>query len=99
MTSRDFALAAGAAGLGAGLLGYGPNSVGAEPPPETTSIRFTLDPRLPVLCWAPQYLAIDFLRMESFTDVDLRPFSGGSNNAQVLANNKGATAVTFCRPC
>jgi NitT/TauT family transport system substrate-binding protein len=39
----------------------------AEPPPETTKIRLG---RAAFICYAPQYLAEEFLRLEGFTDVE-----------------------------
>jgi NitT/TauT family transport system substrate-binding protein len=38
----------------------------AEPPPETTTIRF---PKIPIICFAPQYVCEALLRAEGFTDV------------------------------
>src|SRR5262245_10320038 len=54
-----------AAGAAAGL-GLAPRAADAEPPPETTSVRLL---EHPVLCLAPQYVAVDFLTAEGFTDV------------------------------
>jgi NitT/TauT family transport system substrate-binding protein len=39
----------------------------AEPPPETTRIRFVHGPWL---CYSPQYIAEEFLRIEGFTEVE-----------------------------
>jgi NitT/TauT family transport system substrate-binding protein len=38
----------------------------AEPPPETTTVRF---PKIPVICFAPQYVCEELLRIEGFTDI------------------------------
>ena len=38
----------------------------ADPPPETTSIKFF---QYKTACWAPQYVAEDLLREEGFTDI------------------------------
>jgi NitT/TauT family transport system substrate-binding protein len=38
----------------------------AEPPPEITTIRLS---RIPVICFAPQYVAEELLRAEGFTDI------------------------------
>ena len=62
---RDF-LARSAALAGMSLLPY-TDSARAEPPPETTKIRLVHGPWL---CYAPQYLAEEFLRMEGFTEVE-----------------------------
>lgn len=51
---------------GVTLLGL-PRIAAAEPPPETTKIRFVHGPWL---CYAPQYLAEELLRMEGFTEVE-----------------------------
>jgi len=48
------------------LMGYSLRPAAAEPPPEVTSIRFSL---FPSTCLAPQFLAEEFLRMEGFSDV------------------------------
>lgn len=57
----------GAFALGASTL-LGPSrAAAADPPPETRKIRI-LD--LPAVCFAPQYLAEEFLRMEGFAEVE-----------------------------
>lgn len=48
------------------LLGYDLGSATAEEPLETKSIRLV---HTPVICFAPQYLAEELLRLEGFTDV------------------------------
>jgi NitT/TauT family transport system substrate-binding protein len=50
----------------AGLLGWRPQWVAAEPPPETTTLR--LDKRVNI-CIAPQYVAEALLQSEGFTQV------------------------------
>jgi NitT/TauT family transport system substrate-binding protein len=45
---------------------YG-TAAAAEPPPETTRIRFF--GRYKAACWVPQYIAEDLLRKEGFTDI------------------------------
>ena len=62
---REFVDTLTAAGTAA-LLGVRPESVGAEPPPETTTIRLF---RNVTMCEAPQQVAEQFLRAEGFTDV------------------------------
>src|SRR5271167_3634613 len=37
-----------------------------EPPPETTTVRFS---KHPVICFAPQYVCEELLRAEGFTDI------------------------------
>jgi NitT/TauT family transport system substrate-binding protein len=50
----------------AGLLGLRPGRGAAEPPPETTTIRWL---RSPALCVAPYYIAEELLHGEGFTEV------------------------------
>jgi NitT/TauT family transport system substrate-binding protein len=50
----------------AGLLGLHPESVAAEPPPETTRLRVL---QLPALCEAPAQMAAGLLRGEGFSEV------------------------------
>jgi NitT/TauT family transport system substrate-binding protein len=50
----------------AGLLGLRPGQGAAEPPPETTTIRWV---RSPAICVAPYYIAEELLRGEGFTEV------------------------------
>ena len=42
----------------------------AEPPPEVTRIRLV---RVPALCFAPQYVAEELLRLEGFSEVEYIP--------------------------
>jgi NitT/TauT family transport system substrate-binding protein len=62
---RDFLRRASLAGTLA-LLGLAPPAADAEPPPETTAIRLL---ESPILCIVPQYVAVELLRSEGFTDV------------------------------
>src|SRR3989442_8526451 len=67
----------------AGLLGVRAQPADAEPPPETTRIRF---PQPPSICVAPMLLAAELLRGEGFTFVQF--VSGGPGapeNAWYLA--------------
>jgi NitT/TauT family transport system substrate-binding protein len=50
----------------AGLLGLHARRVAAEPPPETTTIRWL---RSPAICVAPYYVAEELLHGEGFTEV------------------------------
>jgi NitT/TauT family transport system substrate-binding protein len=50
----------------AGLLGLQPRPVVAEPPPETTTLRWL---RSPAICVAPYYVAEALLHGEGFTEV------------------------------
>jgi NitT/TauT family transport system substrate-binding protein len=51
----------------AGVVGLRPGHAGAEPPPETTTLRLAYRMDLP--CHAPLYVAEEFLYREGFTDV------------------------------
>lgn len=57
----------GAAALGAASWLTDARVALAEPPPEVKRIRFV---RTPALCFAPQFLAEEFLRLEGFTEVE-----------------------------
>jgi NitT/TauT family transport system substrate-binding protein len=57
-----------------GLLGARPRRAGAEPGPETTTIRLY---KFPGICLAPQYVAEDLLRAEGFTDIQYVTHPGG----------------------
>jgi len=74
--------------LGAGLVGLGAGPAHAEPPPETTTVRLLFDPQIPILCWAPQYLAEEFLRLEGFTDIRYAGFEGATSDSQVLIEGR-----------
>jgi len=63
---REFVKGLGALAGSAALLGYDIRPVAAEPPPETTRIRFDV---IPAICLAPQYVAEELLKAEGFTDV------------------------------
>jgi NitT/TauT family transport system substrate-binding protein len=54
-----------------GLLGLQPRGVGAEPPPETSTLRIfhTMSRGSTSICTAPQFLAEELLHGEGFTDV------------------------------
>jgi len=75
------------AAAGAGLLGVGTRTALAEAPPEIRSIRLLRDPKNPVLCYAPQYLAEEFLHLEGFNDVRYNGFGNATSDAEVLIND------------
>src|SRR6476469_9975924 len=64
---RDFVKSVAALAGAAGLSAYDMRSAAAEPPAETTKIRFV---HAPAICLAPQYLAEQLLRLEGFTEVE-----------------------------
>ena len=55
------------AAVGAASLLASPRLIAAEPPPETKRIRLV---HSPAICFAPQYIAEELLRLEGFTEVD-----------------------------
>jgi NitT/TauT family transport system substrate-binding protein len=65
MSRRTFL--AGASTLGVTSLLSLPRVAAAEPPPETTKIRIAQGP---FICYAPQMLAEELLRLEGFTEVE-----------------------------
>jgi NitT/TauT family transport system substrate-binding protein len=91
---RAFIRGVGAAIGTTGLVGVRPLSAGAEPPPETTRLRVLKASRL---CWAPQYVAEDLLRLEGFTDVTYVDFPGGPVS-EYLAAAKGDISLHFVGP-
>lgn len=81
---------------GAGLLGLRPELVAAEPPPETTTIRLTFDSEWPVLCFAPQYVAEQFLKIEGFTDVRYVSYGPeGSSTAKLFIDDEVDMTATL----
>jgi NitT/TauT family transport system substrate-binding protein len=83
-TRREF-LARLTAASAAGFLGLRSGIAAADPPPETTSINIVFDPDIPILCYGPQYVATEMLRLEGFTDISYTPFVGsGLNDAKVV---------------
>lgn len=83
-TRRDFINRLTAAGA-AGVLGVYPKPARAEPPPETTSIKIVFDPNVPILCYGPQYVATELLKLEGFTDISYAPYDeSGPNDARLV---------------
>ena len=58
----------------AGAFSLYPEIVKAEPPPETTSINIVFDPTFAILCYGPQYVATEMLKLEGFTEVNYTPY-------------------------
>jgi len=73
---------------GAGLLGFNPTTALADGPPETDTIRLIRDPKFSVLCYAAQYIAEGFLKMEWFTDVRYVPKGVEGSEAQELIHDQ-----------
>jgi NitT/TauT family transport system substrate-binding protein len=70
----------------AGLLGLKPESIAAEPPPETTTVRLTQN--LSGLCWASQYVAEELLQDEGFTEVQYIKKEGNVGVEKALASGE-----------
>ena len=64
---REFLQGLSATG-GAGLLNLYSAPVAAEPPPETTTLTMSRDSEIVAPCYAPVYIAEEFLRLEGFTN-------------------------------
>lgn len=84
---RQVAGGLGAVGL-AGWLGLGPKAAAADEPPETSRIRLIRDRDFPVLCYAPQYIADEFLRTEGFTDIQYVTKGSDGSEAQTLVRDE-----------
>lgn len=80
---REFLKRTSAIGA-AGVLGAYHGLTAAEPPLETTRIRFF---RTPSICAAPQYLAEELLRLEGFTDIEYLPL-GARNGPNAVAEGR-----------
>jgi NitT/TauT family transport system substrate-binding protein len=70
----------------AGVLGLSPGPVGAEPPPETTTLK--LFQGTASVCLAPQYVAEALLRGEGFTEVHYVQQEGLVQANQALASGE-----------
>ena len=94
-TRRHFLSGAALAGASAVLAA---RRGSAEPDLETTSVRLA---KIPVICFAPQYVCEDLLRMEGFTDiryVDTKPSALGKDLAEGkfdFASNVTAQNIVF----
>ena len=87
MSRRHFLQQTSALGA-ASLLGIS-NESRAEPPPEIKSIRLI---HTPAICFAPQYLAEQLLRLEGFTQVEYVE-SASEFPTDILARNKADFAM------
>jgi NitT/TauT family transport system substrate-binding protein len=85
---RYFLAAAGSAGL----LGWRPGSLAAEPPPETTTLKLTLSRSV---CTAPQFVAEEFLKLEGFTNVQ---YVDTGSAEQALGSAQVHISQTFAAP-
>ena len=87
-TRRDFLSRTTALGA-ASLLGW-PAISRAEPPPETTRFRIAHGP---FICYAPQLLAEEFLRMEGFKEIEYVPVPANYTYATVVGEGKVDLAI------
>src|SRR5918996_3122494 len=72
----------------AGLLGWYPRLVAAEPPPETTTLRLR---QISGICIAPQYVAEELLHAEGFANVQYVKATG--TTAGTTAEDLGSGEV------
>jgi NitT/TauT family transport system substrate-binding protein len=79
----------------AGVLGFGPRAVTAEPALETTTIRLV---KIPTICQAPQYVAEELLKAEGFTDVQYVKKKGTGGIPQALASGEADINGHFAGP-
>jgi NitT/TauT family transport system substrate-binding protein len=79
----------------AGFLGLKPESLAAEPPPETTTLRLV---HIPTICQAPQYIAEELLRSEGFTDVQYIKREGTVGIEKALTFGEADINMHFVAP-
>lgn len=77
----------------AGLLGMRPETTGADPPPETDTIRFRY---VPAACTAPLYVAEELLRGEGFRNFQYVKSEPGRNVK--VAAGQADMAINFSGP-
>jgi NitT/TauT family transport system substrate-binding protein len=85
---RDF-LAGGSALAAVSLLGL-PGIAAAEPPLETTRLRIAQGP---FICYAPQMLAEELLRLEGFTEVEYVPVSADYTLTTIVGKGRVDLAI------
>jgi len=79
----------------AGFLGLHARRVAAEPPPETTTIRWL---RNPAICIAPYFVAEELLSGEGFTQVHHVQMESGVLATQVLLSGEVDIVLNFVGP-
>ena len=89
---REFLTKATLAGA-AGIFGVKPNSIAAEPPPETTRLKILDLPR--GICPAPQYVAEELLRSEGFTELQYLRKQTQNERFRAVATGEAHMFVTF----
>src|SRR4026208_2375786 len=85
---------AGTSMLGAATLLGLPRIAAAEPPPETTRFRIAQGP---FICYAPQMVAEELLRMEGFTDIQYVKIPPNYTYATLVASG-GVDLAVFGPP-
>jgi NitT/TauT family transport system substrate-binding protein len=93
-TRREFLKTAALAGTGA-LLGWPSESISAEPPLETTSLKLL---EIPALCWAPQYVAEELLRTEGFFQIQYVKREIGPGMFQPLGKGEAHMSMGIAGP-
>jgi NitT/TauT family transport system substrate-binding protein len=78
----------------AGFVGVHPQPVAAEPPPETTTIRWV---QSPAICVAPYYVAKELLHGEGFTEVHIMKTSV-QLSTQALLSGEVDMVLNFVGP-
>ena len=87
---REFVKSLSALAGSATLLGYDMRLAGAEPPPETTRFRIAHGG---FICYAPQLLAEEMLRLEGFTEVEYVNVPPDYNYPTIVAAGGAEMAV------
>ena len=95
-TRREF-LGRVTAASAAGALSLYPEIAAAEPPPETTTLNIVLDPTFAILCYGPQYVATELLKLEGFTDINYTPYlpDQGPNDADVVGTGNADISTAW----
>ena len=89
-TRRRFLATLSLAGA-AGLV-RPPQSLAAEEPLETTSVRMM---RIPIICHAPQFVAEELLRAEGFTDIRFVDAASSAEINEAMASGKADFNLHF----
>jgi NitT/TauT family transport system substrate-binding protein len=92
--SRRHFLAGVAAAGAASLVGV-QQSLSAEPPPETTSVRLA---KIKGICIAPQYVAEELLRTEGFSDVRYVLTETAAGQSDAIASGQVDFTLNFAAP-
>jgi len=86
---------AGISTAGAASLFGVRQSLPAEPPPETTSVRLA---KIRGICVAPQYVAEELLRAEGFTDVRYVMTDAAAGQSDAVASGQVDFTLNFAAP-